>query len=78
MVTNIEVTRQKVFVMQVLWLLVSVFTFSHAGSDRKIHFIKKIIWHQIVNMSNQDREKGLQFPFDFFSNILLLKFYAGA
>ena len=66
MVTIIEVTRQKVFVLQVLWLLVSVVTLSHAGSDRKIHFIKKTIWHQIVNLSNQDREKGLQFPFDFF------------
>ena len=41
MVTNIEVTRQKVFVLQVLWLLVSVVTLRHAGSDRKIHFIKK-------------------------------------
>ena len=42
MVTNIKVTRQKVFVMQVLWLLVSVaITLSHAGSDRKIHFDKK-------------------------------------
>ena len=41
MVTIIEVTRQKVFVLQVLWLLVSVVTLSHAGSDRKIHFDKK-------------------------------------
>ena len=34
----------------------------------KYILLKKIIWHQIVNLSDQDREKGPKFPFDFFKH----------
>ena len=72
MVIKIEATRQKVFVMQVLWLLVSVVTLSHAGSDRKIHRGSYMSAHVLLNLLNElrkrDKMRGLPSILSLFRN----------